>query len=59
MQDMDATIDDASLKAADREAVAERVGEVLRLLFKKFILFVSFGPGVLGFVWLLGKIFRR
>ncbi len=31
----------------------------MRYLLKRFILIISFGPGILGFLWLLGKIIRR
>lgn len=26
---------------------------------KRTVLFISFGPGVLGFLWLIGRILRR
>jgi hypothetical protein len=35
--------------------VKERVSELLRRL----ILFICCGPGVLGFLWLIGRILRR
>lgn len=32
---------------------------VFEMMLKKLILFVSFGPGVLGVLWLIGRILRR
>jgi len=28
-------------------------------MLRRFVLLVSFGPGVLGFLWLIGRILRR
>jgi hypothetical protein len=42
-----------------QEELKERFVDFLRYLVKRFILSVSFGSGVLGFLWLLGRILRR
>ncbi|MFN8554173.1 MAG: hypothetical protein U0103_22075 [Candidatus Obscuribacterales bacterium] len=61
MQDFDTTTDDATTD--ESEECHESKREKFRLLakgaLKKFVLFLSFGPGVLGFLWLLGRILKR
>lgn len=59
MTDFDATLDDADLKSQEREVIRERLWDFLVRMTKRFVLFVSFGPGVLGVLWLIGKIFKR
>lgn len=58
MQDFDATTMEEA-QAPGREELRERVWEFLTWLVKRVILFVSFGPGILGVLWLFGRIFRR
>ncbi|MBX9940256.1 MAG: hypothetical protein K2Y32_13430 [Candidatus Obscuribacterales bacterium] len=58
MQEFDTQEQDSDLKTGMEDA-SEKGKHVLRYLLKRFILIVSFGPGVLGFLWLLGKIVRR
>ena len=59
MQDFDTTIDDSDTAASEtREAAKDRIWELLRTAFKRLVVLVSFGPGILGVVWLLGRIFR-
>jgi hypothetical protein len=36
-----------------------KIWEVAVAAFKRFVLFISFGPGVVGFLCLLGKILKR
>lgn len=59
MQDFDTTLGEASSAGDEREDAAEKIWDFLQYLLKRFILFVSFGTGVLGFLWLLGRIFKR
>jgi hypothetical protein len=59
MQDFDTTLGEDQTDSAEREGAKQRVWDFLVYLFKRFVLFVSFGTGVLGFLWLLGRIFRR
>lgn len=42
-----------------REARRARFRAFVNMVIKKFVLFLSFGPGVLGFLWLIGRILRR
>ena len=44
---------------AEIEHASNRSKTMVENTIKKFILFVSFGPGVLGFLWLIGRILRR
>lgn len=59
MQDFDTTLGEDQAESTERECAKQRVWDFLVYLFKRFVLFVSFGTGVLGFLWLLGRIFRR
>lgn len=63
MEDFDATAeqvqDDNDTQDEERAARRARFREFVKSLIKKFITFISFGPGVLGFLWLIGRILRR
>lgn len=59
MQDFETHAEGAEVDDAHEESVAERSKDLLRYLLKRFILIVSFGPGILGFLWLVGRIIRR
>jgi len=58
MQDFETQADDSEVSNTD-ETNSERPKEAFRNILKRFILLVSFGPGVLGFLWLVGRIVRR
>ena len=58
MQDFDTQEHDSEV-SEDGEAVSERGKSLMRYLLKRFILILSYGPGVLGFLWLVGKIVRK
>ncbi|MBI1272047.1 hypothetical protein GC174_16590 [bacterium] len=45
--------------SSDQEIVHESAGEFMHDLLRRFVLFISFGPGVLGFLWLIGRILKR
>jgi hypothetical protein len=61
MQDFDTTTDDETTGEHEesRETNREKFRAFAKKALKKFVLFLSFGPGVLGFVWLLGRILKR
>ncbi|MBI2810980.1 MAG: hypothetical protein HYX67_09155 [Candidatus Melainabacteria bacterium] len=62
MQDFDTTTeDDATTNENEegRESHREKFRVLAKGALKKFVLFLSFGPGVLGFLWLLGRILKR
>jgi len=58
MQDFETQAEDAEAKDGELDAL-ERSKGMLKYLLKRFILIVSFGPGVLGFLWLLGRVLKR
>jgi hypothetical protein len=62
MQDFDTTTEDGATDN-ENEELRENNREKFRVFaknaLKKFVLFLSFGPGVLGFLWLLGRILKR
>lgn len=33
--------------------------EFLRYILKRMVVFVCFGPGILGVLWTIGRIFKR
>jgi hypothetical protein len=43
----------------ERECVRQGATGWFSVALRRFVLFVSFGPGVLGFLWLIGRILRR
>lgn len=59
MQDIEAIMDDGSLASDDREVLKQHIWDLVVYALKRFVLFVSFGPGILGVVWAIGKIFKR
>lgn len=58
MQDFETTTDNNDSTNEERESAYVRLSATAKQVFKKFVLFVSFGPGILGFLWLLGKVFK-
>ncbi|CAN5527028.1 hypothetical protein BH11CYA1_BH11CYA1_05710 [soil metagenome] len=57
MQDFETQADDS--EATGSEEAVLRSKAAFRDLLKRFILLISFGPGVLGFLWMIGRIVRR
>lgn len=58
MQDFDTTVEDND-STSERNERMETFRQYLLFIFKRVLVFISFGPGVLGFLWLLGRIFKR
>ncbi len=59
MQDFDSvSVDDDNLCDSRAEKL-ERARVLSRIFFKRFLMMVFFGPGVLGFLWLIGKLLKR
>ena len=59
MADFDTTTDGAEVSEEERQSAAKRSRGTTEYLLKRFILLVSFGPGVLGLLWLIGRILKR
>jgi len=61
MQDFETTTDDKESTSTPEEkgCPKDRVRKFFRSNLKRFIMFISFGPGILGFLWLIGRILKR
>ena len=59
MTDFDATNGGSDVMAEEQERIVKDPVDLPRYLLKRFVLLVSFGPGVLGFLWLIGRILKR
>jgi len=59
MQDFETQAEDSETRGGDNVDALERSKTMVKYLLKRFILIISFGPGVLGFLWLLGRIVKR
>jgi hypothetical protein len=51
--------DHSSVADDEREAKRAKFREAVKSVVKRLFTFLSFGPGVLGFLWLIGRILRR
>lgn len=58
MQDYETSQDNAN-SLEDEPNSGDHLGEFIRTLLKKIVVFICFGPGVLGVVWLIGRLFKR
>lgn len=60
MADFDTTTDGATeVSEEERGSLADRSRGTAKYLLRRFVLLVSFGPGVLGLLWLIGRIIKR
>jgi len=59
MTEFETTIEETESAADEREQVKDRVWGFLTYLLKRMIVLISFGPGIVGVVWLLGRILKR
>ena len=58
MQDFDARVEDAD-SSEERSARLEHARLIMRHLTKKVLVFVCFGPGFLGVLWLISRLLKR
>jgi hypothetical protein len=58
MQEFDTTSENAE-NASGKEAKVQAMKQYMKLILKRVVAFVSFGPGVLAILWLLGRILKR
>lgn len=56
MQDYQTENDDADVLENGKKGTAK---DIVRNMLKKIVTFVCFGPGVLGVLWIFGRIFKR
>lgn len=59
MQDFDTKTQEPGSSKEQHHEPKARLWDLIRYLIKRIVVFVSFGPGVLGVLWLLGRIFKR
>lgn len=59
MSEFETKTDGAHVEGDESQTSCQGPRQMLKSLLKRFVLFVSFGPGVLGFLWLIGRILRR
>ena len=57
MQDYEAGQDESS--GLDEDNSNDQLATFIRSLIKRLVMFVCFGPGVLGVLWILGRLFKR
>ncbi len=57
MQDYETSED--STTALEEESSNDRIAAILKSIFKRAVVFVCFGPGVLGVLWIIGRLFKR
>lgn len=41
------------------EEPRSRFGLMIKSLLKRLVVFLCFGPGILGVVWIIGRLFKR
>lgn len=59
MQDFDVSVDDDNNFDSSQGERLQRAKAISRLVLKRVLMVVFFGPGVLGFLWLIGKLFKH
>lgn len=61
MADLEAKDTQSEVEAfEERQAFkADKAKTAFEKMLRRVVLFVSFGPGVLGILWLIGRILRR
>jgi hypothetical protein len=55
MQDLENGADGA----LEEDNSHDRRGQLMKSLLKRLVVFVCFGPGVLGVLWIIGRLFKR
>lgn len=60
MQDFDVTTTAEDAEASSsKQLQVEQLKAYGLLIFKRLIAFICFGPGVVGFLWIIARILRR
>jgi hypothetical protein len=59
MQEFETSQDEQEVVDGDGSPTFVRFAELFRYLLKRLVVFVAFGPGILGVLWLIGRIFKR
>ena len=59
-EDFDTTTTDAETDGAhERVPLKERFEHFVKFVLRRLIVLLSFGPGLLGVLWLLSRILKR
>jgi hypothetical protein len=60
MAEFEAGTNDAEAEASQEQCpMSDRLGQAFKVAARRFVMFLSFGPGILGVLWLLGRILKR
>jgi hypothetical protein len=57
MQDYETSQDGST--SLEEENSRDQFGGLVKALLKRLVVFVCFGPGVLGVLWIIGRLFKR
>lgn len=57
MQDYETSQDSAN--PSEEEQPRDKVAVMVKSLLKRLVVFLCFGPGVMGVVWIIGRLFKR
>lgn len=60
MTDFETAANDAETEPTEeRTPLSDRFSHLAKYVMRRFLVLLSFGPGILGVLWLLGRILRR
>ncbi len=60
MSEFETAEDDVETEVKEeREPLRSRLSTLVKRISRRLVLLVSFGPGILGVLWLLGRIIKR
>jgi hypothetical protein len=59
MQEFESGTQEGDVCQESRSERLEQMRMIMRMVFKRVLVFVCFGPGVLGCLWLIGRILKR
>lgn len=57
MQEFDTSREEEASAIEDDKPA--KTGFLFRSLLKRLVVFICFGPGVLGVLWIIGRVFKR
>lgn len=57
MQDYETSQDSAN--SSEEDCPRSRFGLMVKSLLKRMVVFLCFGPGILGVMWIIGRLFKR
>ena len=57
MQDYETNQDSAN--SSEEDSSRSHFGALIKSLMKRLVVFLCFGPGIMGVVWIIGRLFKR